>query len=125
MESNPGPRVEHVKIDQILAYERNQEKEGKAVKQMLEAHKQEMSETNALGPKFDRLCEMVTEIMDYGQIKQAVRECEMRYQELENKPRQRDEGQRKNKREENYYGGQMAERISESRNNDREYRLHS
>jgi hypothetical protein len=36
--------------------------------------------TDALGPKFDRLSEVVSEmIKDYGQIKQAIRECEMRY----------------------------------------------
>jgi hypothetical protein len=35
-------------------------------------------------------------IKDYGQRKQAIRECEMRYQELENKLRQGDERQKKN-----------------------------
>jgi hypothetical protein len=35
-------------------------------------------------------------INDYGQIKQAIRECEARYQQLENKLRHVDEGQRKN-----------------------------
>lgn len=57
---------------------------------MLETHKQEMSElrkeTHALGPKFDQLSEMVSEmIKDSSQIKQTVRGCEMRYQGLENK----------------------------------------
>jgi septal ring factor EnvC (AmiA/AmiB activator) len=88
MELNTGPP-----LDQILAYVKNQEKEGKATKQMLETHKQEMSEMNkeinALVPKFDPLIEMVTEIIkDYGQIKQAIRECEVRYQALEKKLRQ-------------------------------------
>jgi hypothetical protein len=33
--------------------------------------------TDALGPKFDRLSEIVTEMINnYGQIKQAIRECE-------------------------------------------------
>jgi chromosome segregation ATPase len=110
--------VEQVSIDQILAYTyiKNQEKEGKAIKQMLEIHKQEMSEMrkamDALGPKFNQLSEMVSEmIKDYSQIKQVIRECEVRYGELENKLRHEDEGQRKNnviifglqkKREENY-----------------------
>jgi hypothetical protein len=43
-----------VKIDHILAYVKNQEKGGKAIKQMLETQKQEMSEmskgSDALGP---------------------------------------------------------------------------
>jgi hypothetical protein len=40
---------------------------------------------------------MVNEVInDYGQIKQVVRKCEMRYQELENKWWQKDEGQKKN-----------------------------
>jgi hypothetical protein len=60
-----------VKIDQILAYVKNQEQMGTTMKQSLETHKQ-MSEArkgmDALGPKFDRLIEMVSEIMkDYGQ----------------------------------------------------------
>jgi hypothetical protein len=78
----------------------------------------------------------------HSQIKQAIRECEVRYRELETKLRQRDEGQRKNniiifglqeKREENCfetklfrnprYDGQVAELISESRDNNREYHL--
>jgi hypothetical protein len=54
-------------------------------------------ETDALGPRFGWLREMVSEIVkDYGQIKEASRECGARYQELGNKLRQRDEGQRKN-----------------------------
>jgi hypothetical protein len=101
VETNPGPQIEQVKIDQILAYVKNQEKESTVIKQMYESHKQEMSEirkgTNALGPKFDLLSEIVTEMInDYGQIKQAIRECEARYQQLENKLRHVDEGQRKN-----------------------------
>lgn len=58
--------VKHLKIDQILAYVKYQEKEGKAIKQMLETHKQEISkmrkETDALGPKFDQLNEMAYEM---------------------------------------------------------------
>jgi hypothetical protein len=34
-------------------------------------------------------------IKDYSQIKQAIRKCDVRYQQLENKLRQEDEGQRK------------------------------
>jgi hypothetical protein len=33
---NPGPQVEQVKIDQILAYAKNQEEESKMIKQMFE-----------------------------------------------------------------------------------------
>jgi hypothetical protein len=52
---------------------------------------------DALGPKFDRLIEMVFEIINnYGQIKQVIREREVRYQALEKKLRQADKGQRKN-----------------------------
>jgi hypothetical protein len=61
VETNPGPQIEQVKIDQILAYVKNQEKESKVIKQMFESHKQEMSEmrkdTDALGPKI-RLAEL-------------------------------------------------------------------
>jgi uncharacterized coiled-coil DUF342 family protein len=71
-------------------YVKYQEKEGKAIKQILKTHKQEMSEMrkerDALEPKFDQLNEMVSEmIKDYGQIKQEIRGCEVRYQGLENK----------------------------------------
>jgi hypothetical protein len=70
--------------------------------------------TDAPGTKFDRLSEMVVSemIKDYSQIKQAIRECEVRYEDLENKLRQGEEGQSKNnviifglqaKREENYF----------------------
>jgi hypothetical protein len=48
-------------------------------------------------PQADWLSEIVTEMInDYGQIKQAIRECEVRYQQLKNKLRHGDEGQRKN-----------------------------
>jgi hypothetical protein len=102
VETNPGPQIEQVKINQILACVKNQEKESKVIKQMFESHKQEMSEmrkrTDALGPNFDRLSEIVTEMInDYGHIKQAIRECAARYQRLENKLRYVHEGQRKTK----------------------------
>jgi hypothetical protein len=50
-------------------------------------HKQEISEirkgNDALVPKFDWLSETVTETINcYGQIKQAIRECQGRYQQL-------------------------------------------
>jgi hypothetical protein len=41
---NPGPPAEQGKIDQVLTYVRNQEKESKIIKQMVELHKQEMAE---------------------------------------------------------------------------------
>jgi hypothetical protein len=67
------------------SYVKNQEKENKVLKQMIELHKQEMAEmkksTNALGLKFDRVSEVVTEIMnDYGQVKQVIKEWEKCYQ---------------------------------------------
>jgi hypothetical protein len=34
---------------------------------------------------------------DYSQIKQVIRECEVRYEELENKLQNEEDGQRKNK----------------------------
>jgi effector-binding domain-containing protein len=53
--------------------------------------------TDTLGFKFEWPSEMITEIIkDYGQIEQAIRDYDVSYQELENKLRQRDEGQRKN-----------------------------
>jgi hypothetical protein len=81
VEMNPGPTVEQGKIDHILAYVKNQEKESKIIKQMVELHKQEMVEMkksmDALGQKFDRVSEIVNEIMnDYGQVKQAIKEWE-------------------------------------------------
>jgi hypothetical protein len=42
VEVNPGPQAEQTKIDQILTYVKNQEKEIKAIKNMVEAHKKEM-----------------------------------------------------------------------------------
>jgi hypothetical protein len=54
----PGPQVKLAKINQILLYVKNQEKENKAIKGLLEGHKQEMAEmkkgTEALGSKFDK-----------------------------------------------------------------------
>jgi uncharacterized coiled-coil DUF342 family protein len=48
--------------------------------------------TEALRPKFERLNEMVSEmIKNCDKIKQAIRECEVRYQELGNKLRKGDE----------------------------------
>jgi hypothetical protein len=43
-EANPGPQVEQEKIDQILSYVKNQERESKVIKQMVELHEQEMAE---------------------------------------------------------------------------------
>jgi hypothetical protein len=88
VEVNPGPQVEQGKIDQMLAYVKNQEKESKIIKQMVELHKQEMAEmkksTDALGLKFDCVSEIVSEIMnDYGQVKQAIKEWEMCHQRTE------------------------------------------
>jgi hypothetical protein len=64
VEVNPGPQAEQTKIDQILTYVKNQERESKAIKNMVEAYKKEMAEmrtgTDSLGPKFDQLSAMVT-----------------------------------------------------------------
>jgi hypothetical protein len=38
VEANPGPQVEQGKIDQILSYVKNQEKESKVIKQIVELH---------------------------------------------------------------------------------------
>jgi antirestriction protein len=77
LETIPRSQVEQMNLEKLLAYVKNQEKEGKALKQMSETHQQKMSEmrkgTDALGHKFDLLSEMVTEmIKDYGQIKQVT-----------------------------------------------------
>jgi hypothetical protein len=81
VEANPGPQVEQGTIDQISSYVKNQEKESKVIKQMVELHEHEMAEmrnsTDALGLKFDRVIEIVTEIMnDYGRVKQVIKEWE-------------------------------------------------
>jgi hypothetical protein len=44
VELNPGPTVEQEKIDQILTHVRNQEKESKVIKQLLESHKDEIGD---------------------------------------------------------------------------------
>jgi hypothetical protein len=55
---NPGQQVQLAKIDQILSYIKNQEKENKAIKGPLEGHKQEMAKmkkgTEAVGSKLDK-----------------------------------------------------------------------
>jgi dsDNA-specific endonuclease/ATPase MutS2 len=68
---------------------------------MVELHKQEKAEmrysTDALGLKFDRVSEIVTEIInDYGQVKQVIKEWEKCYQRTEEKFRHLDEERRKN-----------------------------
>jgi hypothetical protein len=89
--------VEQGKIDQILSYVKNQEKESKVIKQMVELHKQEVAETrkstDALGLKFDRVSEIMN---DYGQVKQIIKEWEKCYQRTEEKLRHLDEERRKN-----------------------------
>jgi hypothetical protein len=98
VEVNPGPPTEQGKIDKILAYVRNQEKESKIIKQMVELHKQEMAEmkksTDALGQKLDRVSEIVGEIMtDYGQ---TIKEWEGYQQHTEERFRHLYEEKRKN-----------------------------
>jgi uncharacterized coiled-coil DUF342 family protein len=99
VEVNPGPQAEQTKIDQILTYVKNQEWESKAIKNMVEAHKQEMAEvrtgTDSLGPRFDQLSAMVTGMInDYREMKQAIRECKVSCRQLENKLRNGDEEKR-------------------------------
>jgi hypothetical protein len=64
----PGPQIEQVKIGQILVYVKILEKQSKVIKQMFESHNQELSEitkrTDALGPKLDRLSEIVYEMIN-------------------------------------------------------------
>jgi hypothetical protein len=57
---------------------------------MVELYKQEMAEmrksADALGLKFDRVSEIVTEIMyDYRHVKQVIKEWEKGYQRTEEK----------------------------------------
>jgi hypothetical protein len=72
-ELNPGQQVEITEINQITSYVKTREKESKAIKGLLEGHKQEMAKmkkgTKALGSKFDELNEV---IRDYDQMKQTV-----------------------------------------------------
>jgi hypothetical protein len=101
VEVNPGPQTDQAKIDQILAYVKNQKKDSKLIKQMVEAYKQEMTEMrrgmDSLGPKFDQLSEVVTGmIKDYGELKEVFRECEASCRQLENKLRNGDDERRKN-----------------------------
>jgi uncharacterized coiled-coil DUF342 family protein len=95
VEVNPGPQV-----DQILAYVKNQEKDSTLIKQMVEAHKQEMAEmrrgTDSLGSKIDQLSEMVIGmIKDYGELEKVIRECEASYRQLENRVRNGDDERKK------------------------------
>jgi hypothetical protein len=101
VEVNPGPQAEQAKIDQILTYVKNQEKESKVIKQMVEAHKKEMvamrKEMDSLGHKFNQLCVMVEDMVtDYAEMKQALREREASCRQLENELRKGDEDKRKN-----------------------------
>jgi uncharacterized coiled-coil DUF342 family protein len=80
---------------------KNQEKDSKLIKQMVEAHKQEMAEmrrgTDSLGPKFDQLSKMVTGMIKYyGELKEVFCECEASCRQLENKVRNGDDERRKN-----------------------------
>jgi dsDNA-specific endonuclease/ATPase MutS2 len=68
---------------------------------VVELYKQEMGElrksADALGLKFDRVSEIVTEIMnDYGHVKQVIKEWEKGYQRAEEKLRHSDEERKKN-----------------------------
>jgi hypothetical protein len=68
---------------------------------MVELYKQKMAEmrksADALGLKFDRVSEIVTEIMnDYGHVKQVIKEWEKWYQRTEEKLRHSDEERKKN-----------------------------
>jgi len=60
VEPNPGPKADQEKIDQIIVNLRNQEKESKDIRSLLETRKQEMKEINDayrdIGKKnFDKL----------------------------------------------------------------------
>jgi hypothetical protein len=65
VESSTCPQLDRVKSDFEIRYVKNQEKEGKERKQLLDTYKQEVYEM-VKGRKFDRLSEMVTEADCYG-----------------------------------------------------------
>jgi hypothetical protein len=97
---NPGLQVEKAKIDQILSYVKNREKEKKAIKELSEAYKLEISNikkgTEALGTRFEKLSEMINEVItDYDQINQTVRGWVVKQQQLNRKVRFVQEEQRK------------------------------
>jgi chromosome segregation ATPase len=101
VEVNLGPLVEQEKIDQILTHVRNQEKESNVIKSLLESHNQEMTEmkkgSNALGLKFEKLTEVIDEVIsDYKEIKQSVRQWEERQEMVNEKVKGLEDGHRKN-----------------------------
>jgi uncharacterized protein YoxC len=88
VELNPGLPEGQEKTDQISTYVRNQEKECKVIKSLLEPHNQETTKikkkTNALGSKIEKLSEVINEVIrDYKEIKQSVREWEEKHQKID------------------------------------------
>jgi hypothetical protein len=101
VEMNPGPAVEQGKIDQILAYVKNQEKDSKIIKQLVELHKQVLAEmkkcTEALDQKLDRVNETVNKIIsDYEQVKESIKEWGKCQQRVDEKIRHLEDEKRKN-----------------------------
>jgi hypothetical protein len=93
--------VDQEKLDQILVYVRNQEKETKIIKQMVGLHKQEMAEmkksADDIVQKLDSVSKMVSEIINYySQVKQTIKEWEMCQQRTEERFRHVDEERRRN-----------------------------
>jgi hypothetical protein len=72
IEINPCLPVEQGKIDQILVLVRNEEKENKVIKSLLETYNQECTKIkNGLGPIFEKLNKVMNKVISvYRQISQ-------------------------------------------------------
>jgi hypothetical protein len=102
VELNPGPTVEEEKVDQILTHVRNQERESKVIKKLLETHNHESGEikngNKELVVKFEKLSEAINNVMaDYKQIEHAVKKWEGKQQMVADKLLRVEELQRKKK----------------------------
>jgi hypothetical protein len=102
VEANPGPSVEQDKFDQIITHMRNQEKESKVIKNLLESYNQEMAEmkkrSSVISSNFEKLTKAINKVIsDYKEIKQSVRQWEERHQMVKEKIKLLENGHRKNK----------------------------
>jgi hypothetical protein len=101
VEENPGPSVEQEKFDQIITHMRNQEKETKVMKNLLESYNQEMVEmkegSSVISSNFEKLTEAINKvIIDYKEIKQSVRQWEEKHEMVNGKIKWLENGHRKN-----------------------------
>jgi chromosome segregation ATPase len=101
VEANLGPSVEQEKFDQIITHMRNQEKETKVMKNLLESYNQEMVEmkkgSSVISSNFEKLTEAINKVIsDYKEIKQSMRQWEERHEMVNEKIKWLENGHRKN-----------------------------